>query len=604
MLIPGRGALPISLEIWNGHPRNTDHARWTAPGLDPGCIAWAQGCRVQGAPTQDYRGSGLSGFSARQGCDGRGDAAAPAQRGRFGGCQRNTWRAGGVAGEDGRVERRAQGMTRLGGERAGRSAPGASARFAGLALGAVAAAAAGAGAGCGDNIYDPFTQLVRVSGPSPFGSGCAGAQRGMNFGGVEVEPSVAVDPTNPQHLVGAWQQDRWSTGGANGIGAAASFDGGATWTSSTPRFGRCAGGTAATGTDYDRATDPWVTIAPDGTVFLAALVFDSGSPRNAMVASRSSDGGLTWSDPTVLRADADPDVFNDKDAITADPGDAGRVYAVWDRLTGQTQPTRPVGTGPTWFARTTAGVWEPARPIFDPGIDAQTIGNVIGVLPDGTLIDAFDMITMVSSPTPVNMLAVIRSADRGMTWSAPTVIAPMRGVGVQDPNNHVFVRSGTDLPQIAVDRASGAVYLVWQDAPAAGVPDAVLLVRSVDGGASWSAPVVVNGAPDVAAFTPMVAVAADGTVGVTYFDLRDARTTDPDSFRVTAWLATSRDRGGTWSDESLSQPFDLRPALLQDAYFLGDYQGLTAAGNVFVPFLVAATQNDGDRTDVFVRAVK
>jgi hypothetical protein len=470
------------------------------------------------------------------------------------------------------------------------------------ALGAIGVLAAGAG--CGDNLYDPFTQLVRVSGHSPFGSSCIGTQRGMNFGSVEVEPSVAVDPTNPEHLVGVWQQDRWSNGGSNGIGAAASFDGGATWKLSTPRFGRCGGGTAASGADYDRATDPWVTIAADGTVFQVALVFDSTSPRNAVLASRSSDGGLTWSDPTVLRVDNDPDVFNDKDAITADPTDPGRVYAVWDRLTGQTQPTKPIGTGPTWFARTTAGVWEPARPIFDPGIDAQTIGNVIGVLPDGTLLDVFDLITMSSSMAPINMLAVIRSADRGMTWSAPTVIAPMRGMGVQDPNNHVGVRSGTDLPEIAVDRTTGAVYLVWQDAPAAGVPDAVMLVRSLDGGASWSAPVVVNGAPQAAAFTPSVAVAADGTVGVMYYDLRDARSTDPDTFRVTAWLATSRDRGATWSDEALSQPFDLRPALLQDVYFLGDYQGLTAAGNAFVPFLVAATQDGGDRTDVFVRAAK
>ncbi|TMQ15204.1 MAG: exo-alpha-sialidase [Deltaproteobacteria bacterium] len=311
---------------------------------------------------------------------------------------------------------------------------------------------AAAVSGCGDNIYDPFTSLVRVSGHSPFDPGCIGTQRGMNFAGVEVEPSVAVDPTNPAHLVGVWQQDRWSNGGSNGIGAAASFGGGATWKPSTLRFGRCGGGSAASGTDYDRATDPWVTIAADGTVFLVALVFDSTSPRNAMLASRSTDGGVTWSDPAVLRADSDPDVFNDKDTITADATDPGRVYAVWDRLTGQSQPTRPIGTGPTWFARTTAGVWEPARPIFDPGVDAQTIGNVIGVLPDGTLINAFDLITMVSSTAPVTMLAVIRSPDRGLTWSAPVVIAPMRGVGIQDPNNHVFIRSGLDLPEIAVDR--------------------------------------------------------------------------------------------------------------------------------------------------------
>lgn len=470
------------------------------------------------------------------------------------------------------------------------------ARRVGVLLGAL-----GAAAGCGDNLYDPFTELVRVSGPSPFRAGCGGAQQGVVFTGVEVEPSVAVDPMDPSHLVGAWQQDRWSNGGANGIGTAASFDGGATWMAGTPRFGRCGGGTAENGADYERATDPWVAFAADGTVFQLALVFDATSPRNAVVASRSSDGGVTWSDPAVLRADDDPDVFNDKGAITADPADPGRLYAVWDRLTGQTQPTLPVDTGPTWFARTTDGVWEPARAIFDPGMDAQTIGNVIAVSPDGALVNVFDLITHASSTTPGNMLAVIRSADHGLTWSDAAVIAPMRGVGVIDPTNHVFVRSGTDLPQVAVDRTSGALYIVWQDAPAGSGLDQVMLVSSVDGGESWSAPSVVNGALDAPAFTPSVAVAADGTVGVTYYDTRDARRGDPDSFRVTPHLARSRDRGVTWSEEALSLPFDLRPALLQRAYFLGDYQGLVAVGNGFVPFFAAATPDDGDRTDVFVR---
>jgi hypothetical protein len=42
--------------------------------------------------------------------------------------------------------------------------------------------------------------------------------------------------------------------------------------------------------------------------------------------------------------------------------------------------------GATWFSRTTDGgqTWEPARPIFDPGGNSQTIGNQIVVLPDGT----------------------------------------------------------------------------------------------------------------------------------------------------------------------------------------------------------------------------
>lgn len=460
--------------------------------------------------------------------------------------------------------------------------------------------------GCGDNLLpDPFVGLVRVSGQSPFAEDCAGtAQQGRNFAGLEVEPSVAVDPKNPAHLVGTWQQDRWSNGGSNAIGTAVSFDGGSTWTQRTPRVSRCAGGTAGNGGDYNRASDPWVTFAADGTAFLSALAFDSTTARGAIVASRSVDGGLTWSDPTVLRADNDPDVTNDKESITADPTDPGRVYVVWDRLTGLNQPDKPIGTGPAWFTRTTDGVWEPARPIFDPGIDAQTLGNVIAVLPDGTLVDAFNLIAHASSDRPTNTLAVIRSTDKGLTWSEPILIAPMNGVGVRDPNNQLPVRAGAILPEIAVDRASGALYIVWEDVRPGKSFDGIALTTSRDGGLSWSAPALLNGAPDISAFTPTVAVAAGGAVGVTYYDLRDADLADASMFRTAAWLAVSYDGGGTWTDEPLGASFDLRPASLGDVYFLGDYQGLATSGATFVPFFVGATPDDHDNTDVFVRAIE
>lgn len=66
----------------------------------------------------------------------------------------------------------------------------------------------------------------------------------MQFGSIKylnstVEPDVAVDPTNPAHLVGAWQQDRWSDGGAHGLVAAYSTDGGSTWTTSPLPFSVC-----------------------------------------------------------------------------------------------------------------------------------------------------------------------------------------------------------------------------------------------------------------------------------------------------------------------------------------------------------------------------
>ena len=134
--------------------------------------------------------------------------------------------------------------------------------------------------------------------------------------------------------------------------------------------------------------------------------------------------------------------------------------------------------------------------------------------------------------------------------------------------------------------------------------DGIAMVSSSDGGVTWSAPVLINGAPDAAAFTPVVAVAADGAVGVMYYDLREGNLVDASMFRSSAWLAISHDRGATWHDEPLGASFDLRPATLVNTYFLGDYEGLAASGEMFLPFFVGATLDSADKTDVFVRATR
>src|SRR5436190_14716672 len=63
-----------------------------------------------------------------------------------------------------------------------------------------------------------------VTGASPFSPDCADRD-GPLFVGAEVEPYVSIDPLNPNHLVGAWQQDRYQNGGSRGQVAGASFDG-------------------------------------------------------------------------------------------------------------------------------------------------------------------------------------------------------------------------------------------------------------------------------------------------------------------------------------------------------------------------------------------
>ena len=433
-----------------------------------------------------------------------------------------------------------------------------------------------------------FPGLVAVSDNALWNGSCQGpsGRGGTVFANAEVEPSIAIDPTNPQHLIGVWQQDRWSNGGANGIGSAATFDGGHTWMRSSAKFSRCTQGA------YDRATDPWVSIGPGGTAWQIAYVFDANASNRAMLVSRSTDGGRTWQDPHQLQHDTDPDLAMDKETVTADPLDSLFAYAVWDRLTGFTILNNPLGTGPAWFARTTDGgeSWETARQIYDPGPDTQTVSNQIVVLPDGTLVDLLVVITQNSSPTPRATVSVLRSTDRGVSWSAAAIpIADAEFVGVNDPKNGRGIRSGSVVPTVAVDRANGALYIAWEDARFSGMAhDGIVLSKSTDGGLHWSAPVQVNGAPAVPAFTPALAVASNGSVGVTYYDLRSDAASDSGHLMVAQWLATSTDGGATFTDAMIGGPFDLRFAPLEHgAYFLGDYQGLVSAGPVSLPFFVA-----------------
>src|SRR3954463_9224804 len=51
-----------------------------------------------------------------------------------------------------------------------------------------------------------------VTGASPFSPDC-GDRDGPLYVAAEVEPYVSINPLNPNHLVGAWQQDRYQNGG-------------------------------------------------------------------------------------------------------------------------------------------------------------------------------------------------------------------------------------------------------------------------------------------------------------------------------------------------------------------------------------------------------
>ena len=478
---------------------------------------------------------------------------------------------------------------------------------AGSAVLLLAVACGGGGGGGGDDTPAPPpdpTPVTRVvaSGPTLVAAGCTGGRSsGTVFVDAEVEPFVAVSPTDPGRLVGTWQQDRASDGGARALASAVSVDGGRSWQRALHPMSRCGGAAAGTAGDHERASDPWVDIGPTGTVYLMGLAFSGANftpgSSNAMLVQRSLDGGQRWSEPVTLQHDGATH-FNDKNTLTADPTDARFVYAVWDRLDAD-------GRGPTLLARSTDGGtrWEPAREIYvpqAPGAISQTIANRIVVLTDGPerglLVNVFIQIDTVGAQSTTTVRAM-RSSDQGLTWAAPVTVAEQRSVGTQDPDTDARVRDGALVPTVAAG-PGGQLWLAWQDARfSSGARDAIALSRSTDGGRSWSVPVAVNRNAEVAAFTPVLHVRADGTVGLMHFDLR-SNTADRNTLRADLWLLTSRD-GVNWAETALDRGFDLQRApSAAGGLFLGDYHGLVSAQGDFLPFASVPGPDTGNRTEV------
>lgn len=451
--------------------------------------------------------------------------------------------------------------------------------------------------------------LVQVSGPSPF------AAFQLPDVNAEAEPTVAVNPTNPNNAVAAWIQDF-----AAGIVAGVTFDGGSSWQSVViPGLTTGSSGTA------QFAIDPWLSFAPNGELYAVSQTFSPEPNATAfqhaytgphrIVVNTSTDGGLHWSAPATLIEDWSPAFVDDKPSITADPTNPNYAYAVWFRANANSGRHNE-----TMFARTTDGgrTWESPR-ILDTTGDALRDGHQLLVQPNGTLVIVAEEEVYHGNSTQV-FLSSFRSTDHGATWSAPLRGPEMVG----QYSNAVDPETGQEIDNghadYAVDPNDGVLYAVWNDTRFLGAPyDSIAFSLSSDGGLTWSAPVKINQTPTTIpvgnqeAFMPSVAVAADGTVGVTYYDLRNntpAAGLPTDYWFIHADPKTDLTNPASWGQglRLTNTSFNLEVPFLpsRGAFFLGDYVGLAAAGNDFVPaWVMPHTNPDGtvDLDSVFSRRI-
>lgn len=444
-------------------------------------------------------------------------------------------------------------------------------------------------------------QLVELSRPNAVGS-CDTGFRAFGTWPIEEaqEPIAAVNPIRPNNIVTAWTQ-----GPFQDIIASVSLDGGQTWQQVPIPLTVCSGGS------FLGTGDPWLSFAPNGDLYVVAgagHTFDDAG----IVVIKSGDGGLHWSAPITVPGSFTKDPHP---SLTADPKDPRFVYALW------------LNDGAAVFSRTIDGglTWKPARTIVPKAPQNFVQFSQILVLPNGTLVDLYEFKEHPKSDKPVVNLQVLRSTNHGRTWSASrnaVTMTPLLKPGsgfalVVDPKTGQFVLDVTN-PSFAVDRRDGNLYAVWEDGRFSNFqyPDTAFAM-SADGGLKWSAPIRVNRTPlDIPpanrqAFFPSIAVAADGTIGVSYYDFRfnDANPGLPtDRWLVLCHPSSAKPatNAANWGSEVrlTDSSFNMEAVVAtgKDSFFIGDYFGLATAGNDFVSVFI---QPDHDNvTSAFFRRVK
>lgn len=395
------------------------------------------------------------------------------------------------------------------------------------------------------------------------------------------EPVVAIDPRHPSIVV---------------VGSNTNYDAPVAGTFPTAYFASQDGGRSFTSGNvpvtlpYTTAADPTVQIDRNGTVFYSYLGETPGycsGGHSAVLLTHSIDHGRSFRSPTIIDVNSADDKPNM--AIQSVAGHPSHLFLTWTRWLDHRSEI--------WYARSLDGGLTFSAPIALYSSSLDNFGSVPVVGPGGRVYVFWSVFPeealSAASRTVIEMRV---SIDAGAHFQAArTVAGPFWSVPRMAEPGHL--RNLTQAA-LAVGR-DGALYLAWASAVrqhGPGVVDAnINLIRSLDGGASWSRPVRVNDVTRSDRFMPSMSVLPDGSLGLAFYDRRRspssldlyaAHVSFRHGFQVSPNVRVNR------SQAPISDIYYLAPGstCFSPGRFFGDYIGTAACGGNMLCAVWADTQ--------------
>jgi hypothetical protein len=345
--------------------------------------------------------------------------------------------------------------------------------------------------------------------------------------------------------------------------------------------------------------DPVLGCADANTFYYASLFLDFSVPVSAVSVSTSTDGGLTYADPVKAVSKDLFTHFLDKPWMTVDPTNTSRLFVTYTdfdfsglNVCGFFAPGVPnPRVGIELVSSTDGGsTWTPTPVVIDqecqvPPFFPFVQGSQVTVGPAGEVYVVWEHY----SDFFTRQLDIRKSTDSGATFAPFVKVDDVTCVGDCFELQGGF-RDFIDLGSVVVDRSgtstNGNVYIVSQDGRNFQVPDfdsgfyryaSVLLYRSSDGGATWSAPVRVNNNSEPAPggggtdqYQAGASVDNTGTIGVCWYDRRQ----DPLNYMIDRFCGVSTNAGASFTNTRQSQP-SWAPIHATDSFinpqYMGDY---------------------------------